>query len=134
MFRRAQAPAGWRAMAMALATLAIALRILLPAGFMLQTSGRDLPGLVICTGQGAMTLAADGTLQSDTEDGSAANTETHPCAFSSAVVGFTAPLAVGVALSLPLSSPVTAPRLMTQRPGLGLAAPPPPTTGPPIQI
>lgn len=134
MFRRAQAPAGWRAMAMALAALAIALRVLLPAGFMLQASGSDLPGLVICTGQGAMTLAADGTLQPDSQDDKAANTDTHPCAFSAAAVGFTAPLAVAIALALPLSSPVTAPRLMTQRPGLGLAAPPPPTTGPPIQI
>lgn len=119
---------------MSLAALAIALRVLLPAGFMLQSTDSGLAGLVICTGQGAMTLAADGTLQSDTQDKEVADKDTHPCAFSAAVVGFTAPLAIGIALALPLSNPVTAPRLMTQRPGLGLAAPPPPTTGPPIQI
>lgn len=134
MFRRATAPAGWRAMAMALASLAIALRVLLPTGFMLQATGSELPGLVICTGQGAMTLAADGTLQPEGPDKGQADKDTHPCAFSATAMGFTAPLALGVALVLALSSPVTAPRLMTQRPGLGLAAPPPPTTGPPIQI
>lgn len=134
MFRSAQAQTGWRAMALCLAALAIALRVLLPAGFMLQASDNGLAGLVICTGQGAMTLAEDGSLKSETQDEGFADKDTHPCAFSAAVVGFTAPLAVGVALALPLSSPVTAPRLMTQRPGLGLAAPPPPTTGPPIQI
>ncbi|MDR6625266.1 hypothetical protein [Caulobacter segnis] len=126
----------------ALAICAMALRIAIPSGYMLgQPSGvNGLPALVICSGQGALEVknTANPALDDlrriigdqDKKDGEKGATQ-HGCAFA----GHSAPVHAPVLQSL--AAPAFAPFVQTastpvhQRPGLGLAAPPPPKTGPP---
>ena len=126
----------------ALAICAMALRIAIPSGYMLdQPSGvNGLPALVICSGQGALEVmnSANAALDDlrqiigdqDKKDGGKGATQ-HGCAFA----GHSTPVHAPVLQSL--AAPAFAPFVQTastpvhQRPGLGLAAPPPPKTGPP---
>lgn len=126
-----------RAAGLMLAAMALLLRLAFPTGFMLSPSRSDLPTIVICTGQGAMTvtLGEDGkpvkageTHKSDTDKTS------HPCTFAVASVVAVAPALVAILSPQRLTQVARPPLLTTQRPGLGLAAPPPPTTGPPSSL
>ncbi|WP_304172369.1 DUF2946 family protein [Phenylobacterium aquaticum] len=122
-----------------LATLALFVRLLFPSGFMLSPDRTALPTIVICTGQGAMTVTLDAqghkveAGQGGDHHGSDGKTS-HPCTFAAATVSAVAPLLIAVLIPQQLAQVTAAPLLTTQRPGLGLAAPPPPTTGPPAQI
>ncbi len=132
MRRFARSPMN-RSAAMILALLALAMRLLVPTGFMLAPAAAGgLPNLVICTGQGpmampGMTMAMSGA---DHDKHDSNDTGGHPCAFAAAGVAIELP-----ALLLPALPPVAAlavlPAFGLIRPGLGLAAPPPPQTGPP---
>lgn len=123
-----------------LAVLALIFRIAIPSGYMVGTpgAGTGLPPLVICTGSGAMTVAADpagapagGDHQKN--PGQPGGSE-HPCAFAAAAIGFEPPVLTDIAAP-PAVADAPPPALpATQRPGQGLAAPPPPTTGPPSVI
>ena len=123
---------GWRWSSMWLLALALAVRIATPAGWMFAPSdGHGLPQLVICTGHGPEPLApAVG------KSGQPANapdkSSDHPCVFAGhgaptppALIAATVPAPVVTSVGL---SPT---RLADQRPGRGLAAPPPPSQGPP---
>lgn len=116
----------WRDVGVLLAVLALALRLVVPAGFMLSQGS----GLVICTGQGALTVVPG-------QDGAPAPSDRpdhHPCAFAAAAAdGFRTLLAAAEPVRFAVPAAVLIPLLRAQRPGLGLAAPPPPTTGPPLQ-
>lgn len=125
-----------------LAFCAVALRIAIPSGYMLgQPSGvNGLPALMICSGQGALEVkndanpALDGlrkiVADHDKKDGEKSAPQ-HGCAFA----GHSTPVHAPVLQSL--AAPAFAPFVQAastplhQRPGLGLAAPPPPKTGPP---
>lgn len=108
-----------------LAMLAVCLRILAPSGYMTTP---DQPfALVICTGEGALNLTSDPSHQDHGAPQSHA-----PCAFAG--------LGVATAPPEPLAAPapvvfaLAAEPIALQaslRPGQGLAAPPPPATGPP---
>jgi hypothetical protein len=127
-----------------LALCAIALRIMIPGGYMIAPSADQggLPTIVICTGQGAMVVKTDADPKLEglskaagktgDEDGKAARD--HGCVFA----GFSAPLQAPSFQSMALPTFETfvpaALSLNHQRPGLGLAAPPPPKTGPPSII
>lgn len=113
-----------------LVVLALAMRIVVPAGVMFaETPGGGLQ-MTLCTGQGAMVapLSDDGT---SPDAGKGASDS--PCAFS-ALAAFTPT----ESMLLPVLAPWPAPPVFIgleagpQRPGLGLPAPPPPKTGPPI--
>jgi hypothetical protein len=107
-------------------------------------AAHGLPQMVICTGQGAMAVAVDGEghlvktslkpaskpAHSDPSH-SDKDRPDHPCAFLG-----TAAAAQTANLALPpepvrFSQYAPLPLASAQRPGLGLAAPPPWTTGPP---
>jgi len=121
-----------------LAALALGLRLILPGGVMLAASSAGAgPQMVICTGQGALTvsLGQDGTLVKAPANKAPEKPERpdHPCAFAASVAQVApsqamkaAPVQIVRSLDLPLAA--------AQRPGLGLAAPPPWTTGPPTQF
>ncbi len=129
------------AFAVLLACVAIALRVLIPQGYMVAASPQagSFP-IVLCTSQGARTInfeAAGYSAQLPSD----APVE-HPddqksdlsCAFSvfNAGVAAEAPiLAVMVDWRWARRSIPVAPHIT---PGRGLAAPPPPSTGPPSQI
>ena len=146
MDRSSHHRSAWTSWALTLTVLAVAMRVVIPGGYMVAHSeaANGLPQMVICTGQGAMAVAvdADGNLvktsltpatepsHSDPEH-SDKDRPDHPCAFSSTTVA-----AQTTNLALPpelvrFSQYAPLPLASAQRPGLGLAAPPPWTTGPP---
>ncbi len=126
-----------RPVCIVLAALAIFVRLVVPSGFMLAGSGaaNGLPTLVICTGQGAMAIAVDaqGMAVRGEPGGEKGKNKggDHPCAFAGASTAQTAPLLVGSEHPFEIAQVDQLLLRTTQRPGLGLAAPPPPTTGPP---
>ncbi|MFZ0266616.1 hypothetical protein [Caulobacter sp.] len=121
-----------------LTVCAIAVRVLIPAGYMVAPAHGQggLPAIVICTAQGAKTLAVDasGAVQNDQgapkpADGKA--NRDHGCVFAGAVTPLPVP-----SLTLARAEAFTTLwqidlLVAHQRPGLGLAAPPPFKTGPP---
>lgn len=127
--------------ALALAFIALTIRVLVPGGYMIGPSvpGAGVP-IILCTAQGAETVllgqesrpadAAQGS-QGDHSDPQGPD---HPCAFAGVAAGFApdAPLVVDVVAWGPEGAPLAFPT--EARPGRGLAAPPPPQTGPPRLI
>ena len=121
-----------------LATLAIALKIIIPVGFMPGADQRNgLPfALVLCTADGAKTVAAGDVLGSNKgSDKGGKPAHDAPCPF--AAQGANAPppslIASGAAQIVAYVEPI-APSVRAIMPGRGLAAPPPPPTGPPTII
>ncbi|MCA3724739.1 MAG: hypothetical protein IM666_00120 [Phenylobacterium sp.] len=115
-----------------LVVLALAMRIVVPAGVMFaETPGGGLQ-MTLCTGQGAMVapLSDDGT---GPDAGKGASDS--PCAFA-ATSAFTPTESVLLPVPAPWPAPTAHPGVRTkhQRPGLGLPAPPPPKTGPPSLV
>jgi hypothetical protein len=124
---------------------ALAVRVLVPAGFMIGHTASGAPALVLCPGQNDLPPAMPGThhdMAHMMPDGSMMSGHDtgqkhqdpgtdRPCAFA----------AVGLAVDMPIPAPLLAPApppafaaLLSQTPsipGRGLAAPPPPSTGPP---
>jgi len=119
---------GMRSVFLTLALLALVLKVLVPQGFMVSNKGEGFP-LVICTGHGVQTVAAAN------HDGSKAPLQKKsdvPCAFAGGVTP-PAPSHLAV-LSEPYAAQadrIGAVRLRDLIPGRGLAAPPPPSQGPP---
>jgi hypothetical protein len=116
--------------ALALVALALLVRAAIPAGWMPASDGGRW--ITLCTGSGAVAafVDADGVRHDDP----APAAQDHPCAFAGVAVPLTPPLAIAVPL----------PSFETARParlaaatvaiGRGLAAPPPPSTGPPALL
>jgi hypothetical protein len=133
-----------RHLAPMLAALALLARMLVPAGFMPMASAQGLPTLVICPGAGprapmampAMTMAMPGMTTGQEHKHHDAPATSHDCDHA---CPFGTMAAVVDLASLPPLLPfplaMAATRLLPSlfaRPGLGLAAPPPPKTGPPF--
>ena len=116
----------------ALAMLALALRVLIPSGFMVadQQTGHGGYPIVICTGHGALTLAPPG----DNKAPSPKSATHAPCAFAGAATPVAPILSALQPSAYALSSPVLAAVQPDQIPGRGLAAPPPPSIGPPSHL
>jgi len=125
-----------------LIALALAVRLLVPAGYM-PMAGKA--GLEICAGQNA-DLAAIGSMPGmgamphhagmgmhGMDHGKAMpGDHDHDCGFASAVGGSAdLPDLILPAMLAPVALPVAFVVQAIVRPGLGLAAPPPPKTGPP---
>jgi hypothetical protein len=125
----------WRHVYLTLAVLAVALKVMIPPGFMPGAPSNDLPfAIVLCTGEGAITVQAGGTLSGhgDQDHAPAKGPHGSPCAFAGH--GFSTPPPamhdVGQAQFVahqPLI-PSPAPRFT---PGAGLSGPPLPARGPP---
>ena len=133
-------PGSMRALLVALSLCVLAVRVIVPQGYMWAATADGSPRIVICSGFAgasgvpqiaAVALAAQHESDRRDHDGKSAD---HPCAFAVASVavdlaGDAHPIAVA---RLSAAAPV-APYLFL-RPGLGLAAPPPPKTGPPALV
>ncbi|HWI86720.1 MAG TPA: DUF2946 family protein [Sphingomonas sp.] len=131
-------PAAW------LVALALAVRLLVPAGYM-PMAGQA--GLEICAGQTAdlpvvasmpsMAMPAMGHMPMKGMDHGrhVPGDHDHDCGFAAAVGGAGAlPTLILPAALAPVASPAAFVRHFITRPGLGLAAPPPPKTGPPLLL
>jgi hypothetical protein len=112
---------------MTLSALAVALKVLLPPGFMAAQDGAPFP-LVICTGEGTTVVHQDGA--PDAPAGKVGHDS--PCAFAGHGAGAAPPsLAAPVAVTF-VEHATPAPQALTHlAPGRGLAAPPLPARGPP---
>jgi hypothetical protein len=121
-----------------LTAFAIALRIMIPAGYMVAPTQdkAGLPAIVICTAQGAKVISVEAG--GDVQSGDSAphpaddkNKSDHGCVFAGAVAPLPVPSqTLADARALIAISRIDLP-VGHQRPGLGLAAPPPFKTGPP---
>jgi len=134
-----------RSLAAWLVALALAVRLLVPAGYM-PMAGKA--GLEICAGQNA-DLASIGSMPGmgamphhaampmhGMDHGKATpGDHDHDCGFASAVGGSAdLPDLIVPAMLAPVALPVAFVVHAIVRPGLGLAAPPPPKTGPPSNL
>lgn len=124
-----------------LVACALAMRILIPAGYMVapaQAQGGP-PTIVICTAQGAKTVSVEtsGVAQNDQGAPKPADGKGNPdhgCVFAGAVTPLPVPsLTLAHAEAFVTASRI-GPSVGHQRPGLGLAAPPPFKTGPPAIV
>jgi hypothetical protein len=136
-----------RGLAAWMAALAVLLRVLVPAGFMIAPPDQAHAGMipiVLCTGKGNVNafLAPDGTLHqsADTDDGDPGEhdpgLDQHgDCIFAHAVTAPATPDLPAAIVPVPEQPPVLAgPLRLDLVPGRGLAAPPPPSTAPPTLI
>ena len=117
---------------MTLAFLALVMKVAAPPGFMFAAQGNGAHSapafaLVICTGHGPLDLAKD-------KDGQTKQRADAPCAFA----GHAAPPtpALGASTPRPRLAEYKAPLAVFAdlMPGRGLAAPPPPSQGPPLTL
>jgi len=131
--RRNQSVSPFRGVLMTFALLALAWRMMIPAGFMAAAPTNDLPfAVVLCTGQGPVSLEAGQSLAKHGDQHQAPASHDSPCAFAGHGGALTAPDLIGThpvvfaAYAAPLPAAVA-----HLAPGRGLSAPPPPARGPP---
>lgn len=124
----------WSHIAISLALIALMLRVLVPPGFMIPNQA-DQRGfaIVLCTAQGAQTIELDQDAPSKDAPAPTRN-DKHPCAFSAPAQALTPPQVAAIVAVVWASAPRPAIATMAAAPGRGLAAPPPPQTGPPLLI
>ena len=99
------------------------MQVLIPQGYMVGATAAA-PALMICTGHGA--------LQTPDHPGKAPKPSSDaPCAFAGHGAAATPPILTPLALPGFLPTALTTQSFVRQSPGRGLAAPPPPSQGPP---
>jgi hypothetical protein len=120
----------FRNFAAALIVLALALRIMVPAGFMPSTE-RSF-ALTICTGMDTQTVWMDksGTLHKE-DPSKGKSVEHQPCAFAGAAIAADFLSSVSQIAMAPVALPLPGFAKSEVSVGAGLAAPPPPAIGPP---
>jgi hypothetical protein len=125
----------------AIALVAMLVRAIVPAGFMLSpvetADGRYLT-VAFCEGHGASTRVVDletgRTLDPSEVPAKPTKTDTSaPCVFAGAGV-LAPPVEIAQLVVFPVRHDVEFASRADVRPGLGLTAPPPPSTGPPVLI
>ena len=134
---------------LALVVLALAARALVPSGWMVAPGADGVPRLALCSGAGVIDLKADADADADADAGAAAamakampgmhhdghdgapSHPDHPCAFVGAALASTLPVVDLPVHRAPLAAPAPRLRGLAVAIGRGLAAPPPPQTGPP---
>lgn len=112
--------------------VAMMARVLVPVGWMPSTASGQWVMLCSGTGQTAAWIDAQGKLH---KDGAPASKPAAPdCAFAGLGVGFDLPHSVAPLLGLIVPTALPLLRPWAVQIGQGLAAPPPPKTGPPHLI
>lgn len=128
-----------RGIFMVLAALALAIKVMIPAGFMTAPPSADeLPfALVLCTAQGAITVQSDDIASKTHDDQGSDKGAAHdsPCAFAGHAAGAPPPnLLDARAVEFVTYRAPAAAQVVHLAPGRGLAAPPLPARGPPTQL
>ncbi len=115
-----------------LAAFAIALKVMIPAGFMARSATNDAPfAIMLCTVQGAVMVQPGETVPGHEDQGEAADHES-PCAFAGHASAAPAPSLIATETVAFVAYRAIAPRpAVDLAPGRGLAAPPLPARGPP---
>jgi hypothetical protein len=110
--------------------LALFVQGLAPPGFMVARVG-DSAAIVICSGHGPALSLADRTGHPGKAPKSGSDA---PCAFAGHAVTAAPPLAAPIAAPFAGDHPPALLIRLSLAPGRGLAAPPPPSQGPPTRI
>ncbi len=130
------------AVILAVLTVALLARLAVPAGWM-PVSDANGVRLTICTGTGAldapdatMAAAMPGMRHMAGDQGRHDNGhgDDHICPYTSAALALTQPTLPDVGLAPFVTHVSAVSRVITVSVGHGLAAPPPPATGPPILV
>jgi hypothetical protein len=126
---RSRPPLVLRAAFLTLAMLALVVKVAVPTGFMVASpgSGAGFP-LVICTGHGPMIAHPNG------EKGGEKARSDAPCAFAGHAVSAAPPISAPLPGSFFFANVLASPAGVRLAPGRGLAAPPPPSQGPPTLL
>ena len=125
-----------RAAMLALIAGALIVRVLIPQGWMPAATGGGF-SLTICTGMGPMRVTdSPGVAMSPRgmhhmPAGQDHGSGDHPCTYASAVMAMAEPLLPMLDLLAPMAATIPAASSTAVSLGRGLAAPPPPSTGPP---
>jgi hypothetical protein len=134
--RNRRAPAG-HLIALALACIGLLLRAAIPAGFMLGEQPSGEVGVIVCPG--GMTPAEMAMMPGHGDHSPAEPAHApkqgqsdHACTFLQSAAAVDDVLVFRIARPAPVAAPVETRIGADQRPGLGLAAPPPPKTAPPV--
>lgn len=119
-------------LALTLLALALFMRLLVPAGWMPSADGRSI---TLCTSMGAVQawVAADGSVH-EKAPGSDADKASQPCIFAALGVAILAPDPVAGLAAVDTAPALAIARAIAVAIGRGLAAPPPPPTGPPATL
>lgn len=121
-----------------LAALALALKVMIPAGFMTAPAPTDgVPfALVLCTAQGAVVVESDAAQPHDgDQDRGGGAAHDSPCAFAGQAAGAPPPnLLDARAVEFVAYRAPAAVQVVHLAPGRGLAAPPLPARGPPALL
>jgi hypothetical protein len=123
---------GWRGAAALFACLALFLRVLIPAGFMVAPGGAPGLPLVLCTGHGPLVVQSAPPARPDKAPDPAGKHAGDHCVFAGHGAAALAPVFAGPApvAVRPVALRAALPEGLA--PGRGLAAPPPPARGPPL--
>jgi hypothetical protein len=124
----------WSHAWLALALVAVLVRGIVPAGYMLSTQGQGRTlAVALCGDAGAVHQIVLDVGDPREDDGRAPAKHDSPCVFAAAAQPAAphAPIALAAPLLLAQAPIVFAPAVA---PGQGLAAPPPKATGPPLQV
>ena len=117
----------WRSVSLTLVIFALAMKVLVPPGFMVASDTRTFP-LVICTGHGPLVLGRHGD-----QKGPAHKTSDAPCPFAGSSTPPTPTLTATFAEPLETRvEQIVGVKSADQAPGRGLAAPPPQSHAPPV--
>lgn len=117
-----------RRVALALVACALMLRIAVPGGWMPSDQGRWIE---LCTGDGMVTAFVDANNRLHHNDPGEAHAAKQHCAFAGLTAPFDPPIAIEPELLSFTSEPAPTSQQFSVAIGQGLAAPPPPSTGPP---
>jgi hypothetical protein len=125
-----------RHLAPCLMALALLARLIVPAGFMPMQGADGVTRIMMCSGAGPMTMPMPAMMMGSAHHGSdskgGAHEGDHACPFAGfAMAAHVADMA-GALPPLFAVAAVAPGLIVAMRPGLGLAAPPPPKTGPPL--
>jgi len=128
----------WRHVYLTLAALAIALKVMIPPGFMAAAQSNGLPfAIVLCTSQGAVTVQAAEALphHGDQDQAPAKSAHDSPCAFAGHGLGAPPPALHDVGRAeFVVYQPTVPQTAIGLAPGRGLSGPPLPARGPPSQL
>jgi hypothetical protein len=123
----------WRGIALILATFALAFKLMIPAGFMAAPGQAGLPfQVVLCTSQGMVVADASQMGGSQRDPDQPPAQQEKPCMFAGHGAALSPPALLEMAsVTFAGYTEIRPEPFASVVPGRGLAAPPPPSRGPP---
>ncbi len=119
---------------LALLVLTLAVRVIVPSGFMPTTDANGMVRISMCSGMGPQTAWLDKSGHIHKDAPRKDQHDPQPCGFGALSLGVAVPKAATIVALAPHVAPEMVLSSATVTIGRGLAAPPPPSTGPPTLI